>query len=183
MGLTLTPEELGRLLQRNPHLRIQEQLNRREAAPAKAPTKRFDSQAEEILYTRHIRPLLIAGKIAPCREHPRFELLPAVTVGGIRYGARHYTPDFLLTWAGGQVQVIEVKGKAVKRLQRDYPLRRQLFLLRYAVPQGWAFLEIPAEDLTRGTFDELSEPLKKTPPDREGEKGPDRAIPENYKPA
>ena len=44
-------------------------------------------------------------------------------------------------------------------------------------------LEIPAEDLTRGKFDELSEPLKKTPPDREGEKDLDRAIPENYKPA
>ena len=56
------------------------------------------------------------------------------------------------------MQAIEVKGKAMKKLQRDYPLRRQLFLLRYAVPKGWAFLEIPAEDITQGRFLELSEP-------------------------
>lgn len=155
MGLTLTPAELESLLRRNPHLNVRGWQNQ-PSAPPKKP--RFDSLAEELLYTRYIQPLVAAGKVIRCQEHPAFELLPAVNAGGTRYRERRYTLDFLLTWESGKVQAIEVKGKAVKKLQRDYPLRRQLFLLRYAVPQGWAFLEIPAEDITQGRLPNLSEP-------------------------
>ena len=94
MGLTLTPAELESLLRRNPHLKVRGWQNQ-PSAPPKNP--RFDSLAEELLYTRYIQPLLLAGKIAACREHPQFALLPAVNAGGTRYRARRYTLDFLLT--------------------------------------------------------------------------------------
>ena len=42
---------------------------------------------------------------------------------------------------------MEVKSKFVRRMQRDYPVRRRVFLELIARPAGWKFTEIiTAED-------------------------------------
>lgn len=58
-----------------------------------------------------------------------------------------YTADFRLTYADGTVEIVEIKSKFVRRMQRDYPVRRRVFLEQIARPAGWKFTEIiTAED-------------------------------------
>ena len=78
-----------------------------------------------------------------------------VTISG-RWGERFreahnrdmpYTADFRLTYADGTVEIVEIKSKFVRRMQRDYPVRRRVFLELIARPAGWKFTEIiTAED-------------------------------------
>lgn len=52
-----------------------------------------------------------------------------------------------LTYADGTVEIVEIKSKFVRRMQRDYPVRRRVFLEQIARPAGWKFTEIiTAED-------------------------------------
>lgn len=54
---------------------------------------------------------------------------------------------FRLTYADGTVEIVEIKSKFVRRMQRDYPVRRRVFLEQIARPAGWKFTEIiTAED-------------------------------------
>ena len=55
--------------------------------------------------------------------------------------AVHYTPDFVLTYADGTVEAVEVKSKFVRRQQRDYIHRRRMFIDIVAEPRGWHFIE------------------------------------------
>ena len=58
-----------------------------------------------------------------------------------------FTADFRLTYADGTVEIVEIKSKFVRRMQRDYPVRRRVFLELIARPAGWKFTEIiTAED-------------------------------------
>ena len=43
------------------------------------------------------------------REQVRFDLLPEKEYCGLKLPAAHYTPDFVLTYADGTVEVVEVK--------------------------------------------------------------------------
>lgn len=52
-----------------------------------------------------------------------------------------YTPDFVLTYADGTVEVVEVKSKFTRRQQRDYIHRRRMFIDLVAEPRGWRFVE------------------------------------------
>lgn len=110
----------------------------------------WDSAAEEIYFQEFVQPLLDSGEVVSCETHRSFEILPAVRFQGKTYRARVFTPDFLLTYRGGHVKVVEVKSKYVRRAQRDYALRRQLFLLRYCIPNNWAFEEVCSDDLMKG---------------------------------
>ena len=48
---------------------------------------------------------------------------------------------------GALVEIVEIKSKFVRRMQRDYPVRRRVFLELIARPAGWKFTEIiTAED-------------------------------------
>lgn len=86
---------------------------------------RFDSQAEAAYY-RELKMLVRAGEIHHFIVRPQpYELL----VNGHLIG--RYTPDFEVTLATGEVQIIDVKSKAT-RLSRDWPLRRKLFNACYA---------------------------------------------------
>lgn len=56
-----------------------------------------------------------------------------------------FTPDFVIEWADGRKEVIELKGKQVKKMQRDYHLRVRRFKELYPEYQyreekseGWA---------------------------------------------
>ena len=51
------------------------------------------------------------------------------------------TPDFVLTYADGTVEVVEVKSKFTRRQQRDYIHRRRMFIDLVAEPQHWRFIE------------------------------------------
>ena len=53
-----------------------------------------------------------------------------------------YTADFRLDYVDGTVEIVEVKSKFVKRMQRDYHIRRRIFIEKYARPNGWKFTEV-----------------------------------------
>lgn len=55
--------------------------------------------------------------------------------------AARYTADFVLTYADGTMEVVEVKSKFTRRQQRDYIYRRRLFIDLVAEPRGWRFVE------------------------------------------
>ena len=48
---------------------------------------------------------------------------------------------FVLTHADGTVEIVEVKSKFTRRMQRDYIYRRRLFIDLVAEPRGWKFTE------------------------------------------
>lgn len=84
----------------------------------------------------------VPGEIVECEMHKTFLLLPAAEYCGIRLHKAEYTPDFWIRRKNGAVEVIEVKSKAVRRLQQSYVYRRRLFIDLYARPNGWIFREV-----------------------------------------
>ena len=102
----------------------------------------FDSDLERDYYLAEIVPRIRSGEIDTVSLHERFELLPASEYCGIRLPAAHYTPDFVITYADGSVEVVEVKSKQIRRMQGSYVYRRRLFVDKYARPNGWKFTEV-----------------------------------------
>lgn len=111
----------------------------------KEMSREFDSRGEYEFYIGDVFPLIKAGVIVKCEHHPRFTLFPADEFDGMKLRAIRYTADFRLDYADGTVEIVEVKSKFVRRMQRDYPLRRRVFLeqIRQA---GWKFREIITQD-------------------------------------
>lgn len=110
----------------------------------------FDSYAEELFYEQDIRPLMLVKIVMQCQIHREFEILPEIRLGKVICKAKRYTPDFILEYADGRTEVIEIKGKKIKRLQRDYELRKHLFIERFCIPNHWEFRQVAAEDITGG---------------------------------
>ena len=132
-------------MQNNPAIRMQGEGGKR------SPTRigmvgytreDFDSAAEWRHYNNRILPAIETGRIITCKIHETFTVVPPVEHRGQKHKQREYTPDFYLQYADGAIEVGEIKGQKVKKLQRDYPIRRQLFLLNHCVPNGWRFIEI-----------------------------------------
>lgn len=109
----------------------------------------FQSYAEQRYWETVLYPMHLAGLIRSCDLHRSFEVVPAVKWGNVNLRAKVYTPDFFLEMTDGSVRVIEIKGKVIRKLQRDYPLRRQLFILNYCIPNNWEFEEVSSEELTK----------------------------------
>lgn len=63
--------------------------------------------------------------------------------------AAHFTPDFLLEYADGSVEAVEIKSRFTRRQQRDYIHRRRLFIDLIAEPKGWKFTEIITPDTAK----------------------------------
>lgn len=103
---------------------------------------RFDSRGEAEFYMFQVMPKLRTGEIVSCEEHPAFELFSPDSFCGVKLGAIRYTADFKLTYKDGTVEVVEIKSKFVRKMQRDYPVRRRAFIEQYARPNGWIFKEI-----------------------------------------
>ena len=78
--------------------------------------------------------------------HPCFPLFPAGQYGALKLRPVRYTADFRLVYADGTVEIVEIKSKFVRRMQRDYALRRRVFLEQVARPAGWKFTEIITAD-------------------------------------
>ena len=102
---------------------------------AKAPTLEYD------YYMGMILPKVQRGEIVKVESHRRFTMLPEKEYGNVKLPAMHYTPDFVLTYADGTVEVVEVKSKFTRRQQRDYIHRRRMFIDLVAEPRGWRFVE------------------------------------------
>ena len=116
------------------------------ARQAKVAGHDFDSLGEYEFYIGTVLPGLAAGKIKSCEQHTRFTLFPAGEYSGIALGAIRYTADFRLDYADGTIEIVEVKSKFVRRMQRDYPIRRRIFIETIARPQGWRFREVLTAD-------------------------------------
>lgn len=86
------------------------------------------------------------GSRALNEAHPCFPLFPAGQYGALKLRPVRYTADFRLVYADGTVEIVEIKSKFVRRMQRDYALRRRVFLEQVARPAGWKFTEIITAD-------------------------------------
>lgn len=113
---------------------------------ASASGTAFDSMGEYEYYIGTVAPKVARGEIVKWEAHPRFQLFPAGEYGGVKLRPIQYTADFRLDYADGTVEIVEVKSKFVRRMQRDYPVRRRVFLEQIARPAGWKFTEIITTD-------------------------------------
>lgn len=107
---------------------------------------KFDSRGEYEYYVGTVVPKIGRGEIVKWEAHPCFLLFPAGEYNGVKLRSVQYTADFRLTYADGTVEIVEVKSKFVRRMQRDYPVRRRVFLELIARPAGWKFTEIITAD-------------------------------------
>lgn len=112
---------------------------------AKATGREFDSRGEYEFYIGTVAPKLAAGEIVKCEQHPRFILFPEGEYNGMKLRSIRYTADFRLDYADGTVEIVEIKSKFVRRMQRDYPVRRRVFLEQVR-PLGWKFREVITTD-------------------------------------
>lgn len=108
--------------------------------------KAFGSRGEYEFYIGVILPGIQAGRICRATPQVRFDLLPAKEFCGMRLPAAHYTCDYMIEYANGTVEVVEIKCKFTRRAQRDYIYRRRLFVDLIAEPRGWKFREIITGD-------------------------------------
>lgn len=97
--------------------------------PITKPSKRckknkFDSKAEENYYMFYVMPRLRNGEILRCEMHREFVILDKNPKYQLK--EKRFTPDFILYFADGNVKVVEMKGKIIKKLQRDFQLRKHL---------------------------------------------------------
>ena len=141
----MTEAELAALLRQNPSLHVNK-ANRQDKIAPRGNNKhtlrdksKFDSYAEQLFYEREVSQRLLTGEITQVELHRRFVLLPAVEACGIKCKEKAYTPDFVIHYADERVEVVEIKGSKVKRLQRDFELRKHLFIVNICRPQGWTY--------------------------------------------
>lgn len=116
------------------------------ARAAKITGKEFDSLGEYEYYIGTVAPKVARGEIVEWEAHPCFPLFPAGQYGALKLRPVRYTADFRLVYADGTVEIVEIKSKFVRRMQRDYALRRRVFLEQVARPAGWKFMEIITAD-------------------------------------
>ncbi len=113
---------------------------------ARKLNKEFDSKGEYDFYVGEVLPGLQSGEIIKAMPHVAFALLPEKDFCGIRLPAARYTADYVLVYANGTVEVVEIKSKFTRRQQRDYIYRRRLFVDLIAEPRGYVFREIITPD-------------------------------------
>lgn len=116
------------------------------AAAAGKLGKAFGSRGEYEFYIGEIVPGIQSGLICRATPQVRFDLLPAKEYCGLKLPAAHYTCDYMIEYADGAVEVVEVKSRFVRRAQRDYIYRRRLFVDLIAEPRGWKFREVITDD-------------------------------------
>lgn len=108
--------------------------------------KTFESRGEYEYYISVVVPGIESGRIIKATPHAAFPLLPAKEYGNVKLPAARYTADYVLVYADGTVEVVEIKSKFTRRAQRDYIYRRRLFIDLIAEPKGYKFTEIITPD-------------------------------------
>lgn len=154
--MRMTEDELQALLSSNKSLKVnsmsqlpksEKQAKSKPKSSSILPKKEFDSYAEEKYYNEYLFPLILIKEIESVELHKTFTLIEAIPEYKIKEIV--YTPDFIIHYPSGSVKVIEIKGSKIKKLQRDYHIRKSLFIRDYVIPNGWTFEEIKAEDITQ----------------------------------
>lgn len=148
MGVRLELEDLP------PRYRAQAELQILQRKSGKQTQKRAENgknrdgnaenrkpESEKRYYREVILPKVACGLVVKVQEQITFELLPEKAYCGLKLPKARYKPDFVLTYADGTVEVVEVKSKFTRRMQRDYIYRRRLFIDLIAEPRGWKFTE------------------------------------------
>ena len=107
----------------------------------------FDSLAEENFYNFYLYQYIKNGFITEYSLHNEFVVLDAIPEYKLR--KKVFKPDFLITTKNKETFVIEMKGKVVKKLQRDYGLRKHIFISKYCIPNNWKFIELKSEEWTQ----------------------------------
>lgn len=148
--MRMSEAELKELLKANKALKCSDIPAKKATKTKSARPSQFDSLAEEMFYNDYIYPLILTKEIKSIELHREFVILEELEYSGQKLKSKKYTPDFLIYLSTGKTLVIEIKGSVVKRLQRDYQLRKHLFIEKYAKPNGWEFKEIKAEEVTQG---------------------------------
>lgn len=107
----------------------------------------FDSELEAEYYRDVLLPRVLAGEIEVVRQ-PKFRIMPGFTKKGVTYRDRFYIPDFLVEYADGRQEAIDVKGFAdamflIKKMLFDgaYPDIPLLILKRVRKYGGWITAE------------------------------------------
>lgn len=116
------------------------------SGPAGSPSPRGEGlgnvpESEKRYYREVILPKVACGLVVKVQEQIVFELLPEKAYCGLKLPKARYKPDFVLTYADGTVEIVEVKSRFTRRMQRDYIYRRRLFIDLIAEPRGWKFTE------------------------------------------
>ena len=116
------------------------------SGPAGPPSPRGEGmgnapESEKRYYREVILPKVASGLVVKVQEQIVFELLPEKAYCGLKLPKAQYKPDFVLTYADGTVEIVEVKSRFTRRMQRDYIYRRRLFIDLIAEPRGWKFTE------------------------------------------
>ena len=106
----------------------------------------FESRGEYEYYISVVVPGIESGRIIKATPHVAFPLLPAKDFCAVHLPAARYTADYVLEYADGTVEVVEIKSKFTRRAQRDYIYRRRLFVDLIAEPRGYVFREIITPD-------------------------------------
>lgn len=120
----------------------QQKQRERKHKPKIQSDDEFESQLEADFYRREVLPKIHSGEIVKCETHKTFQLLPPDEYCGIKLHKAEYTPDFILEFRNGYTEVVEVKSKAVRKLQKSYVYRRRLFIDKFARPNSWGFREV-----------------------------------------
>ena len=148
MGVRLELEDLP------PRYRAQAELQILQRKSGKQTQKRAENgknrdgnaenrkpESEKRYYREVILPKVACGLVVKVQEQIVFELLPEKAYCGLKLPKARYKPDFVLTYADGTVEIVEVKSRFTRRMQRDYIYRRRLFIDIVAEPRGWKFTE------------------------------------------
>lgn len=148
MGVRLELEDLP------PRYRAQAELQILQRKSGKQTQKRAENgknrdgnaenrkpESEKRYYREAILPKVACGLVVKVQEQIVFELLPEKAYCGLKLPKARYKPDFVLTYADGTVEIVEVKSRFTRRMQRDYIYRRRLFIDLVAEPRGWKFTE------------------------------------------
>lgn len=148
MGVRLELEDLPpryraqaelQILQRKSGKQTQKRAENGENRDGNAENRKPES--EKRYYREVILPKVACGLVVKVQEQIVFELLPEKAYCGLKLPKARYKPDFVLTYADGTVEIVEVKSRFTRRMQRDYIYRRRLFIDLVAEPRGWKFTE------------------------------------------
>jgi hypothetical protein len=82
------------------------------------------SRAETNFEAIYIKPRVRSGEIKSYETQVKFVLWPKTATERQIV----FTPDFVIEYPDGRKAVIEMKGRQVRKFQRDYPLRRRRFM-------------------------------------------------------
>ena len=90
---------------------------------------KFDSKKEAEYYCQ-LKLLKQAGEIKDFGLQPRYELQPTFKKNGVTHRSITYVADFIVDWADGTTEVIDVKSSKSFKTQ-VYRIKKKMFEYKY----------------------------------------------------